>query len=340
MTVEVSRAVDRSEWSRFVDEQAGGNIFHRPEMFDVFARADGFAPEVWAARDNGVIRALITPVQVQLFGGHLEAFTTRAVLYGSVLCEDSEPGRAALAALLRRYAAHARRSAVFVELRNLVDVSGLAGVLRSCGYQFEPHLDFLIDLDRPPDAILQAIGTRTRAHIRRGLRAGRVQIEEARTQSELEECYRLLRLTYERARIPLASPSLFEAAHAELVPRGMARFLLARVNGAAAGCVVELVYRDRVYHWYAGSDRAYAAETPGELLIWNVLEWAATAGYRVFDFGGAGRPNEPYGPRDFKAKFGGQLVEFGRYTWTPSPFRLRLSQFGYGMYRRVRGRPQ
>jgi len=33
---------------------------------------------------------------------------------------------------------------------------------------------------------------------------------------------------------------------------------------------------------------------------------------------GAGKPSEKYGVRDFKAKFGGNLVNFGRNTWIPS----------------------
>ena len=32
-----------------------------------------------------------------------------------------------------------------------------------------------------------------------------------------------------------------------------------------------------------------------------------------FDFMGAGKPDEDYGVREFKSKFGGELVEHGRF---------------------------
>ena len=49
-------------------------------------------------------------------------------------------------------------------------------------------------------------------------------------------------------------------------------------------------------------------------------------GFDLFDFGGAGRPDEHYGPREFKAKFGGELVDFGRDVLVHTPMRLRLSR--------------
>jgi lipid II:glycine glycyltransferase (peptidoglycan interpeptide bridge formation enzyme) len=95
------------------------------------------------------------------------------------------------------------------------------------------------------------------------------------------------------------------------------------------------VYKDVIYGWYGGMDRAYSKYTPNELLMWHILSWGMENGYRVYDFGGAGKPDEEYGVRDFKAKFGGELVCFGRNTCIHAPFRLRLSQFGYNVYRRL-----
>ena len=54
----------------------------------------------------------------------------------------------------------------------------------------------------------------------------------------------------------------------------------------------------------------------------------------VYDFGGAGKPDEEYGVRDFKAKFGGNLVNFGRNVFVHNPMLLKLSRHGYEVYRR------
>ena len=74
---------------------------------------------------------------------------------------------------------------------------------------------------------------------------------------------------------------------------------------------------------------------PNELVIWHILEWGANNGYRLYDFGGAGRPGEAYGVRDFKAKFGGQLVQFGRSVREHAPRLLKLSKSGYSIYRKL-----
>ena len=39
---------------------------------------------------------------------------------------------------------------------------------------------------------------------------------------------------------------------------------------------------------------------------------------------GAGRPDEKYGVRDFKAEFGGEMVEYGRYVYAHCPLVYRL----------------
>jgi len=70
--------------------------------------------------------------------------------------------------------------------------------------------------------------------------------------------------------------------------------------------------------------------------MWHVLKWGAENGYKVYDFGGAGKPSEKYGVRDFKSKFGGDLVCFGRNTCVHAPALMRLSQVGYSIYRRLR----
>ena len=114
--------------------------------------------------------------------------------------------------------------------------------------------------------------------------------------------YDLLAATYARAGVPLADRSLFEAAHAVLSGPGMVRFWLATVDGRPAASQVALLHGTRILAWYGGSDRALAKHRPNELLTWHMLTWGHANGYRVFDFGGAGRPDEPYGPRAFKEK--------------------------------------
>jgi len=335
MSITIVHTLPEEEWRRFVDEHPHGNIFHTPEMFQVFSRAKGYRPTLWAAVDSGDCPlALLLPVQITLMDGLLRRFTTRAVAYGSVLCTPGPEGKEALAMLLQAYKQEVKGSILFTELRNPSDLSDLQSVLNDNGFAYEDHLNYLVDLKRPPEAILQSIGQRTRKKIRRALRQGEVIIEEADRCEQVTLCYELLQRTYVTARVPLADRSLFEAAFDVLYPRGMIKFLLARVGNAYAAGSVELVYKDTIYGWYGGMDRAYSDYIPNELLLWHIFQWGAGNSYKVYDFGGAGKPDEEYGVRDFKAKFGGTLVNYGRNTCVHAPVRLRLSQMAYNVVRR------
>lgn len=325
---------DEHQWRAFVDAHPRGNIFHTPDMFQVFARTAHHCPEVWAVVDDASrMLALMVPVRITLVNGLLRKFTTRAVVYGGTLCEESAIGQAALRLLLKTYADRRAGHALFTELRNLHEYGDLQSIFANCGYVYEDHLTYLIDLNRPAEQIMSSIGTRTRKQIRKGLRDGLVEICTVNDRADLGSWYAVLRQTYRNAQVPLADRSLFEAAFDVLYPRGLARFLVARVQGEIAACSIELCYKRTIYGWYGGSDRAYSKYLPNELLIWNLLEWGAGNGYQLYDFGGAGKQNEEYGVRAFKAKFGGDLVSYGRYTCVHSPHLLRLSRLGYSIYR-------
>jgi serine/alanine adding enzyme len=331
----VVQYLDEKLWKEFVDQHPQGNIFHTPDMFRVFAQTRGHKPTLWAVVDsNGCPLALLLPVQVTLMNGLLRQYTTRAIAYGGLLWTHGPAGKEALALLLLTYQREAKKSALFTELRNLSDLSELQPSLAAYGFVYEGHLNYLIDLNRPTEEVLQSIGQRTRKKIRKGLRDGFVQMSEVTNYAELDHWYEILQKTYSNAQVPLADRSLFVAAFNELYPKGMAKFLLARVDGATAACSIELPYKKTIYGWYGGSDRAYSEYLPNEMLIWHILEWGANSGYHVYDFGGAGKPDEEYGVRDFKAKFGGTLVNFGRNTYVHNSALLKLGKQGYEVYRR------
>ena len=45
-----------------------------------------------------------------------------------------------------------------------------------------------------------------------------------------------------------------------------------------------------------------------------------------FDFMGAGKPNEEYGVREFKSKFGGEVVENGRFLYLCKAFLYSIAK--------------
>jgi len=339
--MKIVHTLPEEKWRHFVEEHPAGNIFHTPEMFQVFSRVKDFEPELWTVVDQEEsILALMTPVHVRLFNLlFLSCLTTRSIVYGGVLCAPGEVGLDALELLLRTYKQKIGYRSMFTEIRNVFPIGEMEPVLNRQGFLYQAHLNYLINLGCPPEAIFQNIGSRTRKHIRHSLNQGKVVIEEVTNEEQLSSCYRLLAQAYSRAKVPLADPALFEAAFDLLYPIGMIRITLAKVGQAPAAVSMDLLYKDIIYGWYGGIDRSLCAYAPNEVLMWHILKWGAENGFCLYDFGGAGKPGEEYGVRDFKAKFGGNLVCYGRNIWAQNPFFLHLSKRGYEIFRRFGYKP-
>jgi lipid II:glycine glycyltransferase (peptidoglycan interpeptide bridge formation enzyme) len=334
MDFTITDTLDEQAWREFVDQHPQGNVFQTPEMFHVFSRAKGYRPILRAAIENNQVLALLLPVQVTLQNGPFRRLTTRSIVYGSTLCLPDMVGKEALVALLRNYTQLARRQSLFTELRHLSDQGAYQPVFTQCGFEYQEHLNYLINLNSPTEEIFNRIGARTRKHIRRELRKGNIVVEDAQHSSQIKILYELIKKSYLDAHIPLADFSLFKAAFDVLHPQNMVKFWLVRSGDKYIASSVELIYKDVVYGWYGGVDRTYSSYTPNELLMWHILKWGAENGYRMYDFGGAGIPGEQYGVRDFKSKFGGQLVCHGRNLYVHSPGLLRMSSLAYNILRR------
>ena len=91
--MKIVRSLQEDIWRKFVNDHPQGNIFHTPEMFEVFARTKGYTPTMWAViDDNEQPLVLFLPVQVTLVGGPFSRFTSRSIAYGSLLAVDGAEG--------------------------------------------------------------------------------------------------------------------------------------------------------------------------------------------------------------------------------------------------------
>lgn len=326
--------LDKTSWRNFVDNHPHGNIFHTPEMFEVFSRSPRHQPELWAAVDNNLQPlALFTPVKVTLHGSLLRFFTTRSVAYGGVLWSDGSPQQTETISLLFCTYQKNTRKTLFTELRHHANTSKIQPVMQSHCFDFEQHDNYLINLACTAEQVFERISKSTRKNIRKALKKKNLIIEEVDDLKQLSNWYTIIKKTYRQARVPLARYGLFENTFNLLRPKGMAQFLVARVDNQFIAASVSLLYKDKIYGWYRGFDRQFSKYLPNDLMVWYLLKWGIENGYRVFDFGGAGKPDKKYGPRQFKAKFGGELVSYGRNICIHSALALRLSQASYQIYR-------
>ena len=156
-----------------------------------------------------------------------------------------------------------------------------------------------------------------------------IEIREITGSESLPEFYGLIKETYKKAKIPLADISLFKSAYDVLAPCGMVKYFFATYNNINIGAQAFLLYKDRIFAWYLGAAKEYLNYHPNEYLTWYILKWGKCQGFRVFDFGGAGKPGVKYGPRDYKREFGGDEVNYGRHKKIYKPLATKITDTGF-----------
>jgi len=179
-----------------------------------------------------------------------------------------------------------------------------------------------LDLTKPVDILLEQIDKDARANIRRSQKRG-VIVESITSESEMDVFIDLLQKTYVRLKAPLADRSLFENIYHILVSKGMARIVFAKVDGKIISGYLMLLYHGQIYGWYCGDDIEYRKCCPNDAIMWDIIHWGHEQGYKTLDFGWAGRSDETSTVRNFKAKYGGELVSYGRHMKVYSPLLLK-----------------
>jgi lipid II:glycine glycyltransferase (peptidoglycan interpeptide bridge formation enzyme) len=235
------------------------------------------------------------------------------------------------ATLLAAHDNLASKVAVLTQVRNLTAPKDLAP-FESLGYRWEDHLNYLIDIRPGPDAILEGMSKARRKGIASGEKAGLAMWPT--DKGGLERAYSVLRETHRRAGIPLADKSLFDSALDILAPRDLLMARVAALGGELCAARFVLRWKHTLYDWYAGSTDLGREVHADEWLVWEMLKEGVTKACRTFDFGGAGKPSESYGPREFKRRFGGSELNPGRFVKAYRPVVTRVTRAAYDVWMR------
>jgi serine/alanine adding enzyme len=336
----VERAdIDDKEVSGFVESHPGASLFQTPEFLKVLDRTKDYKGDWAGLRESGELVGSVlfyditdkTPVP---------GFTvTRRIVMGGPLVkgENNQEIEGRIKELLV-HVIDAGKKPLFVEVRNLSDVSGSAKAFESCDFEFEDHLNFLFDLATGEEGLMRQMSSSGRRMVKKSL-SGDLRVSLAKDVSEVDSFFEMLRESYETKALPIADVSLFRACF-EVLGDSHCRFLLAkdRSDKIMAGRL-ELVEGGTMYDWYAASRPEGLSMRPNELLVWSAFQEAIRMGLSRFDFGGAGRPDEKYGVREFKEKFGGRRVNFGRYILITKRLTMQLASKGYELKKKLKARP-
>lgn len=309
--------VSKSEWQDFSQHWPSASLFQRPEMFDVYVRAHGFVPHVLGfTGTRGELAALLAWVEIYPTRVAIP-FTGRALVVDGPI--GSEDGTLQLLTGLDDAAC---KRATFSEIRNLTEPRSRAPFEQS-GYVWEDHLNYVLDLAPGEEPILGAMSKERRREIKKADSAGLELVDLS--HGDLDLVYRVLRLTYQRARVPLADISLFDTALELLGPMKALTAIGAKISDALCSVLLLLRWNGTVYCWYTGSTEEGRRHHANAWLHRQGIREAIQIGAIRFDFGGAGHSGANYGPGIFKRRFGGAETHPGRFRRIYHPFLYQLS---------------
>ena len=163
------------------------------------------------------------------------------------------------------------------------------------------------------------------------IRDGATIVEHPR-MSQVWEFYKILSNLYiSKVRTPLYPWYFF----AKLYYVPSAHFLLVEYKGEIIGGTVCVGLSNKtMYEWFVcGRDGEHKTIFPSELATYAGLSYSASNGFGKFDMMGAGKPDEHYGVRDFKARFGGELVEHGRFIKIFNRLQYKIGELGLSIKR-------
>jgi len=215
---------------------------------------------------------------------------------------------------------------VYTEIWNMTDQEEVKKHYKQ--YQYNKHLNYFIKLD-DSKSVINRISKRTRRYIRNA--GNELTIQQVSSLGELGLLYECLKSTYDRISLPLISKNIFE----DLYNSNIGIFLVCYYKNEAIASRVILPFGNEIYDWYGGAKEEYLMHKPNEILINWILKYGLDNNYKWFNFGGAGKPEEYYGPREFKSKFGGDLAEYGRYRYIHSNVKYELLKHSIKLYKKI-----
>lgn len=275
----------------------------------------------------GVIQGFI-----QKEGGCLKRFfSRRAIVNGGPWLAANIPS-ADFETLLKNCIAELKHKAIYIETRNYADYSNWREVFEKTGFRYEPHYDYQIDLS-DPDAWEGRMESSRRRFVKSSLKQGATIVDDPDNE-EITGFYEVLKDLYNnRIKKPLFPLSFF----LQLQNESFCKYLLIKYEKEIIGGILCIYDEDAAYEWFVcGKDGCYPKIYPSTLATWAAIRFAADNGCKCFDMMGAGAPGDGgYGVREFKAKFGGELKEFGRFKYIAHPFLYKIGSLGVKLMKRL-----
>jgi serine/alanine adding enzyme len=322
------------KWNNFIARSPYSSIFQTPAFYSLSNSVSGLSADAFAIREDSEIVALFVVTYYRI-PGIIGFFSRRAIITGDPILkgEDNEKLEFLLASIINE----TKHKAIYIEIRNISNLNCFSQVFKKHGFDFVDHLNIFIDLNKTDKELWEAIHKNRKKEIKNGYNKGlNVRLISLNETTYLPNIFSLLERLYNEIGFPLPSIDFFSSAVQILEKNGSLKTFCAFLENKIIGFRMVLTYNKSIYDWYAASDKKFLEYRPNDILPWEIIKWGKRNNYKIFDFGGAGRPGIPYGVRDYKLKFGGELVNYGRYLKINQPFLFVIGKIGFKIFRKFK----
>jgi hypothetical protein len=162
-----------------------------------------------------------------------------------------------------------KRRAVYTEIRNNYDTSIQRNIYESLGFNYEEHLNILIDLSQEETILWNNIHSNRRKMINRAKR-GCIVIKILSLE-DLKNAYSIIKDLYNSKKLPLVPYDFFYFALNNNNNKAKMEMYGAYLNNILIGVRIILKYKDTVTDLYAAGKKEYYNKHPNDILPWEIF---------------------------------------------------------------------
>ena len=309
--------IDKQYWKSLVETSPVATWFQTDEAYRFYQSVNDMCAFAYGVVEEDKLVGVIVGYTTQEKCVLKQYFTARTIVVGGPLLDEniSESALAMLLQIVKKQ----QGEAIYIETRNLHDYSRWRIVFEANGFAYQPHLNIQVACHDQ-----HSMSEQRQRQVKKAIKNG-AEICEASSEQEIRDWCQILKQLY---RTKVHTPLWSEEFFLQFYRNGVGKYLLVKFNGMVIGGMMCPVFNNKaIYEWYVcGLDEEYRELYPSVMATYAAIEYAKKYKIEMFDFMGAGKPDIPYGVRDFKMEFGGEQVEHGRYLYICKPLLYKIGE--------------
>jgi len=234
-----------------------------------------------------------------------------------------------------------RLSPLIKNTQKNIEKLDLLGLKLSQMHDVDAEITWILDLSKKEEEILAGMRKTTRYLIRQAEKIEDLKIEISSDVEDLKEFFHVYEDTVKRQKWHAYSFEYIKREFEHFQKDDAIRIFLARYKGRVIAASLFIYYLDEVYYHHSGSLSEFRKVPAMYLLHWESIKFAKKKGFRIYNFFGIARDNDPKHPWAgltlFKQGFGGEQREWVHARDLPLNRRYWLTYLFEKLERKRRG---